>query len=236
MKIYWFNQYMSRDNYPKALVPEHLVKTEISRLPLETAFYLDPSDSHDSDDYEPPVFFVMSDGELRTRLSAEVDRSEAYPGSPMGLIGIMRVAVIDGDNLIEGLIADLRFIEDGQLTAVDDEPPEDQEEFNYWLAVNADTKTIDAFIAPEEGATINNRGLIGGDFYGPELFYDALDVMRKRGNKILKAYQKREKKQAEKPEIKKTVADSSETKPEEKKAANRSSLTVSFVPPGTQSS
>jgi hypothetical protein len=186
---------MSRDFFPKAAVPSHLTKLDINSLPLETPFYIDPGEENDF--YDPVAMYVTPDRTLNIQLSTEVDRQDANPSSPMGLAGIMKVAIIDGDNLIEGLIADLRFLEDGQLILADDEAPDSQEEFNAWMAAKADSRPIDAFIAPEADAEVSDEGLIDGLYYGSEIYHDTLDILRKRGDAILQAWQRRQQEAAQ---------------------------------------
>lgn len=58
------------------------------------------------------------------------------PKALLGTVGIMRVAVVDPetDGLVNGFVADLRFIESADRfeDAAPDEAPDDQEDFNEW--------------------------------------------------------------------------------------------------------
>jgi hypothetical protein len=170
---------MNKDSYPKAIVPEFLVKRTIETMPLETAYYVDLGDEDDY--YDPPAFCVMPDGALHCRLSAQLDEDDTEPGSILGRVGIMKIAIIHEGRFHEGLIADLRFLQEGQLLKADDTPPDDQEEFNGWLEAKNDLRPIVAFIAPADAD--DEVGI----FYGDELYHPALQLLRERADALLEA-------------------------------------------------
>lgn len=179
----------SRDHYPKALVPQHITPTYVRNLEVDTPAYLE-ADSTSDDFYIRPNVFVTPDRELRLRLSAEITQEDREPYSPLGRVGIMRVVLMDGESLSlrQGIVADLRYVND-TLDETIDEAPDDQEELNEWLDARADSVAVDAFIA-------NDRDAYNGAYYGAPEFYPSLDALRKRGSSIFRSYKQQERARA----------------------------------------
>ncbi|NCU38520.1 hypothetical protein EOL96_05705 [Candidatus Saccharibacteria bacterium] len=182
----------SEEPYPRALVPEHLTSLSIEKLPLDTPYFLSP-DADDDD--ELPVFFVDTERRLRVSKSAEIDPDDEFPTSPFGLVGIMKTIAIDPltQTFREVYVADLRFIEDHQLmdggqAAID---IDDQEDYMHWQSFVNNCIAVDGFIAPEEGAEID-KDAPKGTLYGDEQLHDSLKFLRKKGNKIMKKFVKRQ--------------------------------------------
>jgi|GEM_PF-4048253 len=181
-----------RDPYPRARVPEHLTSLSIERLPLDTPFYLSPGEK---DDYEPPVVFVDAERQLKVSKSADIDIDHEFPSCPIGLVGVMKTIVIDSvaQTFKEVYVADLRFIGDHQLMDAGEGQidADDQEDYMHWLALMNDSIVIDGFIAPERGADIDDDAP-KGTLYGDEQLHDSLKFLRKKGNKIMKRFMRRE--------------------------------------------
>lgn len=181
-----------KDPYPRARVPEHLTSLSIEKLPLDTPFYLSPGEK---DDYEPPVVFVDAERQLKVSKSADIDTDHQFPASPLNLVGVMETIIIDSasQTFREVYIADLRFIEDHQLVDGGESQidTDDQEEYMHWAALMNDSIVIDGFIAPERGAEID-EDIPKGTLYGDEQLHDSLKFLRKRGNKIMKKFMRRE--------------------------------------------
>lgn len=214
---------MTRPTYEQALVPEHLTKLTIEKLPFEKPFYVTPGER---DDYEAPSVFVTADRRLMMARSAAIDMDAAYPASPLGLIGVMRVPLIGADNNVrEAYVADLRFLEDHQLVDTDDMQAGvvDQEEYMAWAEAIANSVQFEAFIAPEAGEDIDD-GAPSGTFYGNPELYDFLKKLRKRGNKRMKKFMQREAKADPK------LATALPVKPAAK-ADKSADLTPVFLPP-----
>jgi hypothetical protein len=180
-------------SYDRPLVPEHLTKMTIEKLPFDEAYYISPGER---DDYEPPVIFVTPDRELKMSKAYAIDIDEVLPMSPLGLVGIMRVAILDpaSGKINEALIGDLRFLEDHQLVDSDDAVTSmlDQEEFMAWVAAFENSMTFDGFIAPEAGFEIDEHDIPNGTMYGDEALHPFMKKLRKRSNKIMKKFMKRE--------------------------------------------
>jgi len=182
----------SKDFYPQAKVPEHLTPLTIERLPMDSPFYLTPGDI---DEYEPPVVFVDAERRLKVSRSADIEPDQEFPPSPIGLVGIMKTVIIDRttQTLREVYIADLRFLEDHQLTdgGEDHIDMDNQEEHMHWLTLMNDSLVIDGFIAPEQGEEID-EDIPKGILYGNVELHDSLKFLRKRSNKIMKKFMKLE--------------------------------------------
>lgn len=182
----------SKEPYPRALVPEHLTSLSIEKLPLDTPFFLSPDDYNDD---ELPVFFVDAERRLRISKSAEIDPDDEFPASPFGLVGIMKTIAIDPltQTFREVYVADLRFIEDHQLMdgGQDEIDMDDQEEYMHWQSFLNNCIVVDGFIAPEKGAEID-KDVPRGTLYGDEKLHDSLKFLRKKGNKIMKKFVKRQ--------------------------------------------
>lgn len=180
------------DPYPRAIVPEHLTSLSIENLPFETPFYLSPGEK---DDYEPPVVFVDAERQLKVSKSAEIDIDHKFPESPIGLIGVMKTILIDSSaqTIKEVYIADLRFIGDHQLMDGEEGQidTDDQEEHLHWVALMNDSIVIDGFIASELEDEID-EDIPKGTLYGDEQLHDSLRFLRKKGNKIMKKFMKRQ--------------------------------------------
>lgn len=203
------------DEYPKPLVPEHLTKLTIEKLPFEEPFFIPPGDR---DDYEDGAIFVTEDRILRMSKSFAVSPEAAHPVSPVGLVGVMRIPRFDAESqtVSEVFIADLRFIEDHQLVdaggiALD---ASDQEEFMAWVDTINDSVSFAAFIAPEHGSEIDDD-VPKGTLYGDPSLYPHLKKLRKGGDEAMKKFLKRTARQE--PVIKKDNKKSNKKKSLKKK-------------------
>lgn len=221
---------MRRQHYEQALVPEHLTKLTIEKLPFEKAFYVTPGER---DDYEAPAIFVTADRRLSMSRSAVIDMDDAYPASPLGLVGVMRVPLIGSESGVrEAYIADLRFIEDHQLVDTDDLGVNlaDQEEYMSWIAAMEDSIQFEAFIAPERGAEFD-ESIPSGVFYGNPELHELLKKLRRRGNKRMKKFMQREYKADTKLQGTQTVKPAGNGNPNDKPTKKSQDLSVVFSPP-----
>jgi len=172
-----FNQAMKGPkHYDRALVPEHLTKQTIELLPFDQAYYISPGER---DDYEPPAIFVTPERKLVMSRSHDIDVDDAYPESPIGLVGVMHVTYVDPESqaLRDAYIADLRFISDNALVDVDPGncDAENQEEYMGYLDMLNDTIEFDAFIAPELfEEPKKGKVTIPGVFYGNPVLHPEL--------------------------------------------------------------
>lgn len=172
-----------RDQFPRAIVPEHLTARRLSNLPLDTPALIPLAAQDDGYYYARPTLFVDGERNLRARQSTEIkDGALKAAKSPMGRAGIMRVALID-EGIRMGTVADLRFITT-PIPEIEDEAPDDTEESRDWFEQQRDSIAVDAFIA-------NDPDSRNGAYYGAPEFYPALDRLRKHGNKALQSYTKR---------------------------------------------
>lgn len=210
--------------YSQALVPEHLVKLSIEKLPLEEAYYITPGERDDDRD---PAIFVTPDRRLKMARSYAIDMDHAHPANPIGLVGVMHVAALNPDTLTiqEAYIADLRFIENHQLVDTDELTGSllDQEEYVAWLAAIEDSVEFAGFIAPEAEFEID-EDIPKGVFYGNPSLYPFLKKLRKRSNKIMKKFMERE----AKPDMTVESSTVDEQKPINKKGKESSDLSVEF--------
>lgn len=176
------------DTYNRALVPEHLTKQTIESIPLEKPYYIAPGER---DDFDAPTIFVGPDRQLMMARGYAIDMDDAHPYSPLELVGVMHVVVIkDGTSTAhDAYVADLRFIEDNSLVDLDqsDNATMDQEEYMRLVSDIEESITFDAFIAPEKGGTIKKTG-VPSCYYGDPSLYSYLDVLKKRGDKLIKRY------------------------------------------------
>lgn len=180
------------DQYPQPLVPEHLTSLTIEKLPLEVPYYVSPGEQ---DEFEELVLFVTDDRHLKMSKSHALKPSDASPSSPVGLVPVMRVPVIDAERqtVSEAYVADLRFIENHQL--VDTKGVlagmDDQEEFMAWLATIEDSVDFAAFIALEDDDEIS-KNIPSGAFYGDPGLYPFLEQLRKKSDGTMKKVLKRQ--------------------------------------------
>ena len=172
---------ISRDHFPKAIVPNHITPTYLSTLPIEVPVFVNLYDGSD-EEYVRRNMFVTADRQLRARCSVEITDDEYNPTSPLGRVGIMRAVLLNDPRLPTGTVADLRYVH--AAIPDDEEIPDDQEYMNDWLNNHADSVAIDAFIA-------NDADQFNGAYYGPEAFYPALDMLRQAGNKLFRSYRNR---------------------------------------------
>lgn len=183
-----------RDPIPLAVVPEHLTKLTIDKLPYDKPYYVSPGER---DDYEPPVVFVDPNRRLKMSRSYAIDINHDKPTTPLGLVGVMRVVTIS-DSLAQPIrdvyVADLRFLEDHQLVDSDEITSGvlDQEEYMHWVAELENTIEFSAFIAPEQGSEYTKKNIPPGTMYGDSNLYSALEMLRERSDKIMKKFMRRE--------------------------------------------
>ena len=81
-----------RDQFPRAIVPEHLTARRLSNLPLDTPALIPLAAQDDGYYYARPTLFVDGERKLRARQSTEIkDGALKAAKSPMGRVGIMRI-------------------------------------------------------------------------------------------------------------------------------------------------
>lgn len=179
-------------HYPRPLVPEHLTKLTIEKLPLSEVFFISPGER---DDYQAPAIFVTAERELVMAKSYAIDADDAYPSNPLGLIGVMRIPIIDerSNSIRDAFVADLRFIDNHQLVDAEDTALEnvDQEQFMAWVSSIEDSVVFEGFIAPEPDEDMD-RDIPKGIFYGATELHPFLKQLRKRSNRVMKKYIKRQ--------------------------------------------
>lgn len=220
-------------NYERALVPEHLTKQTIETLPFEKAFYVSPGED---DGYEAPAIFVTPDRRLAMSKTESIDTDDANPPSPLELVGVMHIAVMDSESLTvrDAYIADLRFIVDNALATIDpgDSSAADQEEYYAMVGLLEDAVTFEAFIAPEHGSEID-KNVVPGTFYGNPELYPYLEILRKKGDKRMKKFMRRMAKPVTDTEPAPTAAKPAEkpTKDDKQKQAGAGYLIEPFQPP-----
>lgn len=186
-----------RDPIPLAVVPEHLTKLTIEKLPYDKAYYVSPGEH---DDYEPPAIFVDPSRRLKMSKSHAIDTDHDKPTTPLGLVGVMRTYIIS-DSLHQPIrdvyVADLRFVEDHQLVDTDEITSGllEQEEYMHWVAELEHTIEFSAFIAPEKGSEYTRKKIPPGTMYGNEELYGVLESLRERSDKIMKKFMKKEARQ-----------------------------------------
>lgn len=174
---------MNREHRPKAIIPEHLVSIDIATMPLQIPYYI----RTDGGMFDMPSAYRAGDGSLCVVETADINPLEdALPDDMTGRIGIMKVPIIVDGVVEERLIADLRFVEPGQLYVDDDDEPTDPEDVEDWLAFRAESRTVDAFIAREIGDTVDTPGI----FYGPAEYHTYLRLLQVRGNIILGSHKR----------------------------------------------
>jgi len=178
------------EHYEQALVPEHLTRLTIENLPLDEAFYISPGER---DDYEPPAVFVSPDRHLKMRCDYAIDPDDDSPVSPIGLVGAMRVVLIDSDKntIKDHYIADLRFLEYHSLVDADEMQGSilDQEAYMLFVEALEESVQFDAFIALDEDYEFDvDEKIPGGAFYGTPDLHPYLKLLRKRSNKLMKMF------------------------------------------------
>lgn len=174
-------------SFEQAEVPAHLLKLEVDTLPANRAFYLE-SESEKAWDDSATMAVDKRTGTLYLDGSTEIDSGSDRPTTPLGLVGVMRVETIgEGGNVLSFFVADLRFIDNHELSVIDDmdDAPTDQEEFNRWSEFKKDLREVVAFVAPIPDTEASKRSAIPALYYGPEEYYGALDALRERGDKLL---------------------------------------------------
>lgn len=208
-------------SFERAEVPSYMLKLEVDSIPTNTPFYID-TESEQPWSESPTMLVDKRTGSLYLDGSAEIDANNYKPSSPLGYVGIMRAETIDDSGIVSYFVADLRFIENHELSVIDDinNTPTDQEEFNSWMEVKETLRNVTAFIAPVPGAKASKDGVIPSLYYGPEQQYAMLDALRERGDKIIAKnlkQQQRQKKLAKKA-TEDTIppVDSQSTEPETK--------------------
>jgi len=222
-----------RETYPLAIVPEHLSKLTVEKLPLDHIYYIAPGES---DDYKDPAIFESPSKSLLMSKSHAIDMADEFPASPIGSVGVMKTFLIDPDTktVRDYYVADLRFVGDHDLIDTDNLAAElDQEEHMAWLSSIENTIMFSAFIAADQQAKTEENGRVHGAFYGNPKLYDALDKLDKRGNKLMKKFLQRQKaseKLAQAARMVKPI-ESSKTKQPVVKTEEKKDLSVQFIQP-----
>lgn len=162
-----------------AAVPEHLRKQTIETMPFDTPYYVtierDMSDREAySADKEESLWVDETTGRLETSIDVKLDDDdrECAKSALDEQVPIMRVEVLDEQLRIhQGLIADLRYVNDGVLSVYnDDEPPEDQEYFQDWVDIRRNKRGFAAIATLEVSQDVTPRTVLSGD----PIFHDAL--------------------------------------------------------------
>jgi len=176
-----------QDFYPQALVPTHLTKLTVDKLPFDEPFYTAPGKEDDPE--EPPAIFVGPDRSLKMSKYHSIDPDNRHLVSPLGMVGIMRTCVITPSSVKDAFVADLRFIDDYQLAdlgeAIND--CDDQEEYMDMVAYLGNSVTFEAFIAPEQ-ITETDDDMPRDAFYGDQELYGATATLQEYGNELLEQY------------------------------------------------
>lgn len=222
-----------RDHYPKALVPEHLTKMTIEKLPFDQVYYVEPGEAEEG---ASPAIFKSPDGRLVMSTSYAIDAEDEYPASPVGMVGVMKTYHISPETRgpVDCYIADLRFMNDLSLVDCDElSKCNDQEEIMAWLRELENTITFSGFIAAEPGADVDDSGRIKGSFFGDESLVDVLNRMRKHGDKQMKNFMRRESVPSKIAAVAKNSTISDEATPSEEqvdkpKKMDRTDLSVHF--------
>lgn len=223
-----------REAYPKAIVPEHLTKLSIEKLPFDHTYYIEPGEE---DDYQPPAIYTSPDRRLVMSKNHAIDLEDEFPASPIGLVGVAKTYLINpSTNAIhEYFIADLRFISDHQLVSVEDiAPASSQEEYMAMVNELENSITFSAFIAAEGGDEIHDSGKVAGTFYGDPMLYEALKKMNKQGNKQMKKFLRRQKRSTMLAKSTINATDKIEQSPVEQhigKSQEAKDLSVQFLKP-----
>lgn len=181
------------NNYEQAFVPEHLTALTIDILPLDEVYYIEPDDR---DTYETtPGIFVADNRNLKMSRDYSIDMDDGACEVPVGRVAIMRVALIDPEALTvrDAFIADLRFIENHQLTDMARlmSGSSNQEESMYLADVIGNSVAFNGFIAPEADFEID-QDIPEGTLYGPESLHPHLEFLRGRTNEVMERYLQRE--------------------------------------------
>lgn len=176
--------------YEQAIVPEHLTRLSIENLPLDEAFYISPGDK---EDYEPPAIFVNHERKLMISREHDIDQDDIKPGTPVGLVGVMRTMVINSvtNKVTEHCIADLRFIEWHSLIDVSEvsQSMTDQESFMSFVDMVNEALQVDAFISLDVDYDFEvGKKIPKGTFYGSPELYPNLEQLQKRGSKLMKKF------------------------------------------------
>jgi len=174
--------------FDQAKVPGYMQQLEIDTLPANQAFFIEPAAEQSWKSDMPAIIVNKKTNGLYLDGTTEVDADQHKPTSPLGQVGIMRVEAIGPDGkTVSFFVADLRFIENHELSVVDDldDAPDDSEDFNSWVEYKNELREVVAFIAPIPGTEASKKGIVPASYYGPEKYYGALDDLRQQGDKIL---------------------------------------------------
>lgn len=184
---------MKRHDIPfeNPFVPDYMSQLTIETLPLDTAYYIDPGDK---DDYEPPAIFIGEARRLVMSRQVTIDDEDRNPPSPLELIGVMRTVYVDPEHGPKtAYVADTRFMQPYSLSDFDrlSMSGSDQEEFMAWAEHLRDVIHFSGFLALQPKAHIKRNGTMPpAEIYGSPALYPALDQLRKKGDRRIKAYMK----------------------------------------------
>lgn len=177
------------EHYPRALVPEHLVKLTIANLPLNSVYYVPPGNH---DDWEPPAIFV--DSKRRLRMNTEYVIEPAHrkrTAKRIGRVGVMRSVVVNQEtgDLSTAYVADLRGIGDHALVDMFglDRTMDDTEEWMKGYSSIEKSVVFDGFMAYESRTEPRQTDQEAGlkpkkpklAIYGGELVKDAFEYILK---------------------------------------------------------
>lgn len=120
---------MTSPEIKPVVLPDYLLPTTIDNMPMEEPHYVD----------RDALGIRDSTGELFLYKSDEVGQKNREPHAVLGRVGLMKVAIANEDDFIEGFVADIRHIKNTNdfFTAPPIDAPTEQEDMDDWLeAIN----------------------------------------------------------------------------------------------------
>ena len=175
-----------RNHYTEARLPEHLRRTYLKEIKYDKPVYIEGQNGS----LEPFLNGVYvgennpkktDRGDLYVHGMLELEPEDFKPACPLGRVGLMKVFVIEGPEIKDAYIADLRF-SDSVVPVVDMSMPDDPEYQPGWLYVMDEVEEIRAFVASDK----NGREA----YYGPLGYRKDLKKLRKYGDKLMRRYEK----------------------------------------------
>lgn len=168
---------MSKEIKP-AILPDSLRKekpTTVSGMRVETPQYVTP-------DF---VYMREGTGELMLDRCEVIPEKSGKPSKELGLVGIMLVAVVDGDEMITAHVADLRDASvDNFGNAPDAEAPEDPDDLELWQSEIECMLPIAAFVYRDPSDKRSHHPLGDERFIAAALHLAQLTDSLKSGTKL----------------------------------------------------
>jgi hypothetical protein len=165
-----------------AVVPEHLRRRTIETMPIETPYYIsvEPEDDEDG-----KLWVDARSGQLRTYTDIALDEGdrEAAKGLLNSSVPIMRVEFFDEQLVVRrGLVADLRYIDEGIQNIYDDEePPDDREHFQEWMDNRKKTVNFVAIATLDSPEDSDNEQV---SLSGDPVFFDGLTYLMSKVDEL----------------------------------------------------